>query len=283
MLPEELTIETPALRLAACAWGPPDGKRLLALHGWLDNAASYAPLAPLLPGLRLVALDLPGHGRSEARPVGSAYHFIDWLPNIFEAADALGWDRFVLMGHSMGAGICSLAAGVFPERVEKLILLEGIGPMVDAEEDVPQKVAEYIVQRRLRIRRAPLPHESREVAAVRLAKVVPNLSLASARLLVVRGTRDVDGGVTWVSDSRLRQTSPMRFTEGQVRAFLRRIIAPTLVLSAEEGLPFPGDLARERMAEIPNMREQKLSGGHHFHMETPEPVAVMIREFLGDR
>lgn len=278
---DELTIETHALRLAACAWGPPDGAPVLALHGWLDNALSYAPLAPHLPGLRLVALDLPGHGRSEARPVGSAYHFIDWLPNIFEAADALEWDRFVLMGHSMGAGIGSLAAGVFPDRISELILLEGLGPLVNVEEDVPEKVADYIVQRRRRIRREPLPHESREAAAVTLARVIPNLSLESARLLVIRGTRDVDGGVTWVSDTRLRQTSPMRFTEAQVRAFFRRITAPTLVLQAEDGLMFPEDLVRERMAQIPNVREQQLPGGHHFHMETPEPVAAAIREFLG--
>jgi len=238
------------------------------------------PLAPLLPGLRLVAIDLPGHGRSEARPVGSAYHFVDWLPNIFEAADALGWDRFTLIGHSMGAGISSLAAGVFPERVNKLILLEGMGPLVSAEEEVPQKVAEYIVQRRRRIRREPLPHESREAAATRLAKVVPNLSMANALLLTGRGTRDVEGGVTWVSDGRLRQTSPMRFTEAQVRAFLRRITAPTLVMWAEDGWPFPEDLARARMAEIQNRSERKLAGGHHFHMEAPEPVAAAIREFL---
>ena len=65
---EELELQTPYLRLSARAWGPPDGVPVLALHGWLDNAASFDPLASLLPGVRLVAVDLPGHGGSDHRP-----------------------------------------------------------------------------------------------------------------------------------------------------------------------------------------------------------------------
>ena len=70
MLAEELELPTPYLRLTARAWGPTDGVPVLALHGWLDNAASFDALAPQLPETRLVALDLPGHGGSEPRPPG---------------------------------------------------------------------------------------------------------------------------------------------------------------------------------------------------------------------
>ncbi|MEZ5601350.1 MAG: alpha/beta fold hydrolase [Candidatus Competibacteraceae bacterium] len=97
---EELELQTPYLRLAARAWGPLDGVPVLALHGWLDNAASFDALAPLLPNTRLVALDLTGHGRSEHRPAGVHYHFVDFIPDVVAAADALGWNRFALLGHS---------------------------------------------------------------------------------------------------------------------------------------------------------------------------------------
>ncbi|MEO1171337.1 MAG: alpha/beta fold hydrolase [Myxococcota bacterium] len=64
---EELTIEIPGLALAAVAYGPADGVPVLALHGWLDNAASFEPLGPKLTGCRVVVLDSAGHGRSEHR------------------------------------------------------------------------------------------------------------------------------------------------------------------------------------------------------------------------
>ncbi|MGL4692583.1 MAG: alpha/beta fold hydrolase, partial [Stenotrophomonas maltophilia] len=84
------------------------GLRVLALHGWLDNAASFVPLAAQLPELELVAIDLPGHGHSAHLPPGTQYNTPGAICHVLDVADALGWDRFVLLGHSMGAGIASL-------------------------------------------------------------------------------------------------------------------------------------------------------------------------------
>lgn len=103
------------------------GQRVLALHGWLDNAASFVPLAAQLPGLELVAIDLPGHGHSAHLPPGTQYNTPGAICHVLDVADALGWDRFVLLGHSMGAGIASLAATAAPERVERLIAIEALG------------------------------------------------------------------------------------------------------------------------------------------------------------
>ena len=75
--PEELEIQTSSIRLVTKCWGNPDGLPVLAFHGWLDNAATFDNLAPLLPELRILSLDLPGHGHSDHRPSGSAYYFID--------------------------------------------------------------------------------------------------------------------------------------------------------------------------------------------------------------
>lgn len=125
----ESTIETRYLRFAAKRWGDPNGLPVLALHGWLDNAASFDQLAPCLPQLQLVAIDLAGHGHSEHRPSGVKYHYVDYIDDVMAVADALGWERFALLGHSLGAGIACVVAGSFPERITHLMLLEGIGPM----------------------------------------------------------------------------------------------------------------------------------------------------------
>jgi len=79
MLARDIEIALPHLRLAACSWGDPALPPLLALHGWLDNAASFERLAPLLcEHFHIVAIDLAGHGRSQHRPAGLWYHYIDY-------------------------------------------------------------------------------------------------------------------------------------------------------------------------------------------------------------
>src|SRR5580765_8467017 len=95
-----------ALRSSSTANAP----RVLALHGWLDNAASFVPMAKHLDGIELVAVDLPGHGHSVHLPPGSIYTFEMAVHHVLDIADALGWERFSLLGHSMGAGIASLVA-----------------------------------------------------------------------------------------------------------------------------------------------------------------------------
>ena len=85
----EITLQVPLGQLAALR-NDGSGPRVLALHGWLDNAASFLPMAPYLRDFDLVALDLPGHGRSMHLPPGADYSFPGAIANVLDAADALG-------------------------------------------------------------------------------------------------------------------------------------------------------------------------------------------------
>ncbi|MDZ7827888.1 MAG: alpha/beta fold hydrolase [Gammaproteobacteria bacterium] len=123
---EERRITVPGATLAGRAWGNPDGPRFLALHGWLDNANSHNALAPLLPELHIVALDFAGHGHSTHRPPGTHYVPLADIQDVIAAADAMGWDRFGLIGHSMGAAIASETAGLFPERITRALFIDGM-------------------------------------------------------------------------------------------------------------------------------------------------------------
>ena len=279
--PTPIQLEVPGLRLAGLAWGPPEGTPVLALHGWLDNAASFQPLAEHLPGCRLVALDLPGHGQSDHRPPGVGYHFVDWVVDVAAAADALGWERFALMGHSMGAGIASLFAGTLPQRLTRLVLIEGLGPLACAPEEAPERLAQAIARRGSRERRPPRAHPDRASAVERLRQVNPALPPAAAELLVARGTEaHPEGGVTWRTDPRLRAFSPLRISEEHVSAFLSRISAPTLLLRAREGYPFDPRGIGLRTRAIRDLREEELPGGHHVHMEHPAATGALLAPFL---
>src|SRR5690554_4663692 len=182
--------------------GDAGAPRVLALHGWLDNAASFVPLAPHLPGLDLVAPDLPGHGRSAHLPRGMDYSFAAAVHTVLDVADALGWERFALLGHSMGAGIASLVAAACPERIERLVAIEALGALSEEPGHTVERLREAVQATRA------LPGKRLRVfsdigPAVRARMQANGLGEPAARLLVERGTVVVDGGWSWSSDPRL--------------------------------------------------------------------------------
>jgi pimeloyl-ACP methyl ester carboxylesterase len=262
--------------LAALETGPADGKRVLFLHGWLDNASSFTPLIELLPkNWHCMAMDLPGHGHSDHRPRGTAYHLIDAVADVLQAAEALGWNRFTLVGHSLGAGIASVLAGSFSDHLDCLVLIEGIGPMTATAEETPVRFAEYFAMlQTLKTKRKPVYPDLDLATRTRLQAGTGPMAPASARRLVERGSKPVDGGFTWRSDPRLRLPT-QRFTEDQNRAFLKRISCPTLCLVASEGLTVRFNW-EQRTALIANNTVERLAGGHHLHLDDPAPCAAKI-------
>src|SRR5690554_3080218 len=191
--------------------GDAGAPRVLALHGWLDNAASFVPLAPHLPGLDLVAPDLPGHGASDHLPRGMDYSFAGAVHSVLDIADALGWKRFALLGHSMGPGIASLLAAACPERIERLVAIEALGALAEVPERTVERLREAVVAtrglagKRLRVFPDLEP-------AVRARMRANALQEPAARLLVERGVRAVDGGWSWSSDPRLTLPTMVRMT-----------------------------------------------------------------------
>lgn len=282
---EELTLETPGLKLAAKAWGPRDAPLVLALHGWLDNAGSFDRLAPLLPGLRVVALDLPGHGHSGHHGPGHLYAFVDLVAQVHWASLALGWSRFVVVGHSLGASIGATLAGTFPDRVVKLVLLDGLGPLTESAATAPERLARALNEQSSRVRegrRKPHYASPGEVAR-RLSAANSSLSKEGVQCLLRRGLRQLDDGqVTWRTDRRLRLPSRLRLTEEQVLAFLGRIACPTLFVRAEHGFVLDGASARRQLDAVEDLRVEQVPGGHHVHLDHPEVVAPLLTGFLSD-
>ena len=280
MQARERTLATPHLQLAAKEWGDPALPPLLAVHGWLDNAASFDALAPLLAEhFHIVALDLPGHGRSQHRPPGVRYHFVDYLDDVLAAADALGWEKFSLLGHSLGGGIASFIAAAFPERVQNLFLIEVAGAVSAPVENSLAQLQRGITQFREN-GSSPLRVFADIDVAVAARRQAGNLSETAARTLVLRGVREVEGGWSWSSDPRLMPASPQRFTEDQVLAILAGVRAPTLFVLAEPmAMPIAEATMLARAAQIPNLTLVRLPGNHHLHLEDAQPVANAIVQF----
>lgn len=279
--PEELEVAIPGLRLAALAWGPADGLRVLALHGWLDNAASFSKLAPLLDGCRVLALEFPGHGHSDHRAPGARYHFIDYVADTLAALDALGWRRCALLGHSLGGAVASVLAGACPERVERLVLIEALGPLPARAGESPAGFAEHC-RRARRVDPARVPRYGSLDEAVAARVRATGMTRSAARVLVQRAVKPAqDGGVSWRSDPRLTLPSLQRLAESQVLEYLSAIEARTLLLAAHgHSDPFGPGVLGERIRRVRRLQLLTLGGTHHLHLDDPTPAARALVPFL---
>lgn len=282
---QEFVVDTAFGRLAGLRNGRSHGPRLLALHGWLDNAASYVPLAPWLEDYDLVAPDLPGHGASAHLPASADYTLVAGARAALAVADALGWERFHLLGHSLGGATASMIAAAVPQRVDKLLLVEALGSLSEPEERVGTRLREAfagmaaIGGKQLRV--------FGDIATAIKARMIANdLSEPVARLLVERGVAPVRGdagaaGFVWRSDPRLTLTAAQRMSEGQMRALIRAIESPTCMVWADPAQSYmPDALRRERATLLRNGRLHTRPGTHHLHMEQPAVVGELFRDFL---
>ncbi|MDU1141899.1 alpha/beta fold hydrolase [Aeromonas rivipollensis] len=253
------------------------GKPLvIALHGWLDNGASFLPLAPHLAECHLVCVDLPGHGHSDHK--ATPYVFVDWLDDLHQIAQAAGWQRFVLLGHSLGALIASAYAGVFPEQIVRLILLEGLGPLSQPDEEVPAQLRRAILNRSRTRERATGGFASLDEAVAARCKVA-DISPAAARLICERQLEEREGRWYWRSDPRLRDLSPMRMSEGQAQALIRAIACPVLFIRGEQGFPALIQQWQQRADVFRQIEMAVVEGNHHFHMDNSSKTAVYIENF----
>lgn len=280
LLPTEIRIDTVHGPIAALRSGTPGATPVLALHGWLDNAASFIPLAAHLPAIDLVAIDLPGHGRSAGLPAGADYSFAGALHTVLDAADGLGWPRFALLGHSMGAGLASLIAAGAPLRVSRLLAIEALGALPESAENTTTRLRDAVAAtralsaKRLRVFPDLAP-------AIRVRMQINNLSEPVARLLVERGVRAVDGGFSWSSDPRLTLPTMVRMTLPQVRDLIGGIDCPTRVIYADPPQPYlPEPLRSQHVALLRDGELVVLPGTHHLHMEQPLQVARAIGDFF---
>lgn len=276
---QELRLTLPHIELAAHVFGPEDGQPVLALHGWLDNANSFARLAPRLHGLRIVALDMAGHGFSDHRPPGASYALWDYAHDVLQAAEQLGWERFALLGHSLGAIVSTLVAGAVPERIERVVLIDGIVPPSPQPHDPVARMGQALREQLALGRKRKTVHPTLERAIEARMKGHVAVSREASELLGERSLMPVPGGFTWRSDSRLMLSSPVRLSEEQTLAFARAIECPVQLIIARDGhLALQAELL-ERLPWEPVI----LPGGHHLHLNDEagaDLVADCINRFF---
>jgi len=294
---EEIRIPVPYGHIAGKAWGDQNGKPILGLHGWLDNAATHDHLVPLLAeGYRLVSLDQPGHGLSSHYPLGMNYKISDGFTFLRRVLDHLKWEKTTIMGHSLGGGIGLWYAAMFPEQVERVICIDLISfGSLNLEKHV--KAARKSVLESMKVHskleNPTVPKYSYEDAcgqafmASNLINGLGSISKESVETLMSRGlVKLADGsGYTWSADLRLRIPTAFNTVKEINEEFATNIKCPHLLIKATEASKYMSEENYERLLNIfkennPHFQYREVPGGHHLHLNTPELIAPIINDFL---
>ena len=234
----EVRFSLPHIEVAGKAWGEPGGLPVIALHGWLDNAATFDRVAPALEGVHLVALDLPGHGLSGHMPA-TGYSLWQQAASVLQVAEDLGWERFALLGHSMGAIISGILAGSLPERIIGAAMIDGLMPFTSEADDAPRQMARFFKSSlQLGSKRKPIYDSADKAISARVLGGTTPISREAAGCLVERGLMPHDGGWTWRTDPQLMLPSPLRLTQRHAVSFIENISGTELSFSFSRQHPF---------------------------------------------
>lgn len=266
-------------------WGPDSDDPVLLLHGHSDCAATFRFLADELPQeLPLAAIDWRGFGDSARSPAG--YWFPDYYADLEAIVDALcprGPARIV--GHSMGANVAMVYAGVRPARVRALVNLEGFGLPRTQASQAPERIAQWLDE--VRGRPPEAEYASVEALAERVRKRNPRLTPERALFVARCWSRPLpDGRVRLHVDPLHRHVNPYLYRREEMEACWRRIEAPVLFVVGAESELLPR-LAPEGGVEslrsiVPKLSIETVAGaGHMLHHDEPRAVARLIEAFFG--
>ena len=276
------------LRLHYVDWGNETAPALVLVHGGRDHCRSWDWVAQALrDSFHIVAPDLRGHGDSQWL-IGSGYALVDYVYDLAQLIDQERLAPVAIIGHSLGGAIGLQYAGAYPEKVRKLIAIEGLGPAPNriaqrAREPAHERMRSWIAMLRGMAGRTPRRYDTIEAAIARMREANPRLSAEQARHLTVHGTnQNEDGTHSWKFDNYSRGFSPYLFNEEEARALWRRITCPTLLIRGQESGVHgrdPDGPARD----FPSARVVTVDGaGHWSHHDQLTAFLQMASDFLAE-
>ncbi len=271
------------LRYHIRRWGNPQAPALFLGHGWLDVSATFHYVAQaLLPQFQILAPDWRGFGHSQWPQDG--YWFHDYVADLEGILDHYSPSEAVLLaGHSMGAQITSLYAGLRPERVRKLIAIDGLFMPDMAVNSAPRRFRRWLDE--LKAPERQKSYSSYEELATRVRKQHPQLSEERA-LFVARcwGNEDGRGRITLCADPKHRLDMPSLYRADQSMEIWKLVTAPTLFLDAGKSAFInsitPAQMQERRDCFAKHERVVVADAGHMMHFDAPEETARHMARFL---
>ncbi|AKU24359.1 alpha/beta hydrolase [Massilia sp. MB5] len=270
-------------------WGRDGAPKLFMVHGWMDASASFQFVVDALQGdWHVIAPDWRGFGLSDY-PAVDTY----WFPDYVADLDALlrhyqPQGQVNLLGHSMGGNVVGIYAGARPERIRRLVNLEGFGLKSALPEQAPGRYRRWMDE--LLVEPEMKGYPSLAAVAARLQKTNPRLSDARAAFLAQYwSAQGADGEWRILGDAVHKRTTPLLYHTDEVMACWKAITAPVLWVEAEHTNMWlwmgPKEEARvevdRRLGHLANVTARMMpDAGHMLHHDQPEALARMLEEFL---
>lgn len=279
-------VDIRGLRYHCRVWGDARRPKLFMLHGWMDVSASFQFLVDALgPDWQVIAPDWRGYGLSAWGPADS-YWFPDYMGDLDRLLAHFEPDQpATLVGHSMGGNIAGMYAGVRPERVARLINLEGFGMSRSEPSKAPARYAKWLAQ----LADKPRFRDYADFAelAGRMRTNNPRLSEERALYLAQHwGRQNAAGRVELRSDPAHKLINPVSYQLDEAMACWRNVAAPVLWIDGAESKTMQrmrinaGD-HEARKACFRQLSAHTISdAGHMLHHDQPERLAALILDFL---
>ena len=265
---------------------------LVMVHGWMDVGASFQFVVDALAQAEgferwVIAPDWRGFGHTQA-PQADSYWFPDYLGDLDALLDALSPDQPVdLVGHSMGGNVVMSYAGVRPERIRRLVNLEGFGLPATKPHQSPRRLKQWLDE--LKTEPQLRDYDSVQAVAERLMKNNPLLSADKAAWLAPHWSREGTAG-RWhiLGDPAHKRVNPMLYQVSEVLETWKLIQAPVLWVEGDRtdvgkwwGDRYPRSEFEARLATVPQVQRVTLSPcGHMLHHDQPQALAQHLAQFL---
>jgi pimeloyl-ACP methyl ester carboxylesterase len=283
---DSLFFDIRGLRYHVRHWARAGAPKILLLHGWMDVSASFQFLVDALRGAwDVYAPDWRGYGRTEWVR-SDCYWFPDYIADLdFLLNEITPGVPVSLVGHSLGGNVACLYAGIRPERIHRLVNLEGFGLPPSRPEQAPERYRAWLDE--LHERPTLKPYADFDALAERLMRNNPGLAPERAVFLAEHwGRRDEQGQVVLRGDPAHKVVNPLLYRYEEVRACWQEVRAPVLWVEAAQSDTLkrmkldPHDQAERRNA-FRNLRHATVgAAGHMLHHDQPEAVAALIEDFL---
>ena len=274
------------LRLHYVDWGNPEAPPLLLVHGGRDHCRNWDWVAQALrDDWHVICPDLRGHGDSQWSPDGN-YAMSSYIYDLDQLIHQQGLAPVTIVAHSLGGNICLRYSGIFPDKVRKLVAIEGLGPSPKViaerrETTMAERMREWVGEQRKLSGRLARRYPSIEDAFKRMQAENAHLSAEQARHLTEQGVnQNEDGTYSWKFDNYVRSWPPYDMTHAEVEELWGRIACPTLLVYGKESWAQNPE-KDGRMRHFRNARVVSVEGaGHWVHHDRLDVFLDLLRDFL---
>ncbi|CAH1156116.1 unnamed protein product [Phaedon cochleariae] len=298
---KEVSVEVPWGQISGKWWEPFDTRPILSIHGWQDNCQSFDRLIPLLnEDVGFLAIDSAGHGYSSRLPPGMLYHHINHLITIRSVANYFNWPKVSLMGHSLGSIMSYMYSSLYPTEIDFLICLDAIRPRqtTNVLPEITKTIELYMKTDEFMRKGHEPPSYSIEEIKKKLSEPIENsILLEYTQFLMERGiapSKKYPGKYYFTRDPRVKISNFFVISDEEVSQSIPLMKMPIFFVKASDSPYFFGkteiffEFLDAHRKNNTNFEHHFIEGTHHVHLNNPERVAPLVKNFIkkynvGDR